>query len=216
MNNTQVLSSGFHEAKTVSSRVRQWRRAIDRFEKARSEWLSAIRNQDVAEQKEFRARKALNDIKVPASLRVEVAIELYFNNGVLEPIHRRYTDTQELRDEKMILGYAKDDLVLRDRLLGELRRWQGRRQRREADAVEAKALSEGASSAASVALHHHDAMLLRLLCMPSPSITELRWKIGVLLDEDCGCEIEQKGWAYLKDELAIFLRDEALGSSVPN
>lgn len=41
-------------------------------------------------------------------------------------------------------------------------------------------------------------MLLRLLCTPSPSIAELRWKIEVLLSEDCGCDAEEKGWLMSK------------------
>ncbi len=48
-------------------------------------------------------------------------------------------------------------------------------------------------------------MLLRLLCTPSSSIAELRWKIEVLLSEDCGCDAEEKGWLYVKDELLRFV-----------
>jgi hypothetical protein len=70
----------------------------------------------------------------------------------------------------------------------------------EASALAAEAEEEAADQAWMKALDRCDDALLRLLRTPSPSLSEINWKIHTLRRQDCSEAVEKAGWAYVLQE----------------
>lgn len=157
--------------------------------------------QDLAEQAAGAAKRVLEKIAAPDCLTIDVATEIYFSDGLRDPIRKLGTQSIKLQDEETICAYAKDNATLRDRLLAELKAWRRQRRKLEAAATKAEAASEAASSAYSDAIYRMDLALLRVLRTPAPTGDEVRWKIETLLKRDFSDDVENAGWTYVAAEI---------------
>ena len=179
----------------------RWAKAMARYRAAQAALEPFEERQDLAEDAARAAKRALDEIAMPDCMTIEVATEIYFSDGLRDPTHKLGTQQVKLQDEETICAYAKDDTMLRDRLLAELKVWRRGRRKLEAAATKAEAASEAANSAYSDAIYRMDMALLRVLRTPVPTGDEMRWKIETLLKRAFSDDVEDAGWTYVGPEI---------------
>lgn len=180
---------------------RAWRRAKVQLEQAIEAAKPLSRAHGAAEKREVAARKALEHVRMPRSLTVRVSAHLHFKDDLGEDFERHSTRSVALKSEAEISQYARDNGVLKKRLLAALGAWHARRAPFETSAQAAKAEEEVAEQAWMRALDRCDRALLRLLKTSSPGLLEINWKIHTLRRQDCSDAVEQAGWSYVLEEM---------------
>lgn len=188
--------------KQNAKRKRAWAKAKGRVEAAIDHSKIASKEQSAAELRAILARKALSRIALPKVLTVEVSSRVRFEDSLGESFDRQGQRSYALKSEEEIGRFAKGDEALRQKLLSAFRGWLARRAPHEqalrAVEVEAKSVDREWQKAIS----RHDASLLRLLQTPSPSLSELAWKVRTLREENCSDDVEQAGWTFVVREMA--------------
>lgn len=199
-NDRKVLAAGDTRNAT---RKRAWAKAKGRVEAAIDHAKIVSKEQSAAELRAIAARKALSRIALPKVLTVEVSSRVRFEDSLGESFDRQGQRSYTLKSEEEIGRFAKGDEALRQKLLSAFRGWLARRAPHEQTVRAVEAEAKSTDRKWQKAISRHDASLLRLLQTPSPTLSELAWKVQTLREENCSDDVEQAGWAFVVREMAI-------------